>query len=149
MRRICNRAPQRRIQCYNLSMTSHNARQVTRQPQRSVKRAANGRAVSSGTRRRRMLEWMRGRNGPVAGTELARHFRVSRQCVLQDIAILRAERNEILSTPQGYRLPAEQAPDAHRAIIACQHGPQRTEEELQVFGDNAVRVLRALKWHAL
>src|SRR4029077_16757233 len=126
----------RRIQCYNLSMTSHNARQVTRQPQDPGKRGANGRAVSSGTRRRRMLEWMRGRNGPVPGTELARHFRVSRQCVVQDIAILRAERNEILSTPQGYRLQAKQAPDGHRAIVACQHGPERTEEELQVFVDN-------------
>ena len=121
--------------------------------QRKIGRAAaggaNGRPASGGTRRRRILEWMRGRSGPVPGTELARHFRVSRQCVVQDIAILRAERNDILSTPQGYRLPAKQAPDAHRAVVACQHGPERTEEELNIFVDNGVRVLDVIVEHAL
>lgn len=96
-----------------------------------------------------MLEWMGARQGPVPGTELARHFRVSRQCVVQDIAILRAERNDIISTPQGYRLPPKQASDAHRAVIACQHGPERTEEELNVFVDNGVRVLDVVVEHAL
>jgi transcriptional regulator of NAD metabolism len=96
-----------------------------------------------------MLEWMGTRNGPVPGTELARHFRVSRQCVVQDIAILRAERNDILSTPQGYRVAAKQAPDAHRAVVACQHGPDRTEEELHIFVDNGVRVLDVIVEHAL
>jgi uncharacterized protein len=92
---------------------------------------------------------MRGRKGPVAGTELARHFRVSRQCVVQDIAILRAEGNDILSTPQGYRLPSERAPDGYRAVIACQHGPDRTEEELTILVDNGVRVLDVIVEHAL
>ena len=92
---------------------------------------------------------MRRRNGPVPGTELARHFRVSRQCVVQDIAILRAERNDILATPQGYRLPEKQAPDGHRAVIACQHGPERTEEELHILVDNGVRVLDVIVEHAL
>jgi transcriptional regulator of NAD metabolism len=101
------------------------------------------------TRRRRILEWMRGRTGPVPGTDLARHFRVSRQCVVQDIAILRAERNDILSTPQGYRLPEKQRPDAHRAVIACQHGPERTEEELQILVDHGVRILDVIVEHAL
>ena len=105
--------------------------------------------ASSTTRRQRILEWMRGRNGPVPGTELARHFRVSRQCVVQDIAILRAERNDILSTPQGYRLPEKQRPDVHRAVIACQHGPERTEEELQILVDHGVRVLDVIVEHAL
>jgi len=100
-------------------------------------------------RRRRILEWMRAQNGPVPGTELARHFRVSRQCVVQDIAILRAEGNDILSTPQGYRLPAKQAADTHRAVIACQHSPERTEEELQILVDNGVRILDVIVEHAL
>lgn len=96
-----------------------------------------------------MLEWVGARPGPVPGTELARHFRVSRQCVVQDIAILRAERNDIISTPQGYRLPPKQTSDAQRAVIACQHGPERTEEELNIFVDNGVRVLDVVVEHAL
>jgi uncharacterized protein len=100
-------------------------------------------------RRRRILEWMHAQKGPVPGTELARHFRVSRQCVVQDIAILRAEGNDILSTPQGYRLPAKQAADTQRAVIACQHGPERTEEELQILVDNGVRILDVIVEHGL
>jgi len=92
---------------------------------------------------------MRAQSGPVPGTELARHFRVSRQCVVQDIAILRAEGNDILSTPQGYRLPAKQAADTQRAVIACQHSPERTEEELQILVDNGVRILDVIVEHAL
>src|SRR5437016_14645523 len=130
-------------------MTSGGARQVTRQLRASVRSQQSGRAPLGCTRRRRILEWMRGRNGLVPGTELARHFRVSRQCVVQDIAILRAERNDILSTPQGYRLPAKQTPDAHRAVIACQHGPERTEEVLHILVDNGVRVLDVIVEHAL
>jgi|SRR5690242_494752 len=131
-------------------MTRQDARQVTRhQRDRGGARGLNGSPASGSTRRRRILEWMRGRNGPVPGTELARHFRVSRQCVVQDIAILRAERNDILSTPQGYRLPAKPGPDTHRAVVACQHGPERTEEELNIFVDNGVSVLDVIVEHAL
>ena len=126
-------------------------RQVTRHLRMRVRPAKGGRnaPASGSTRRRRILEWMRGRKGPVPGTELARHFRVSRQCVVQDIAILRAERNDILSTPQGYRLPAKEKPEAHRAVIACRHTPEQTEKELQILVDNGVRVLDVIVEHAL
>ena len=125
---------------------------MTRQQKMVLRRetgSVNGRTASGSTRRRRILEWMREREGAVPGTELARHFRVSRQCVVQDIAILRAERNDILSTPQGYRLPPKQTPDLHRAVIACQHGPDRTEEELHILVDNGVHVLDVIVEHAL
>src|ERR1700685_66591 len=91
-------------------------------------------------RRRRLMEWMRTQSRPVPGSALARHFHVSRQCLVQDVAILRAAGEEILSAPQGYRLPGAQA-SAHRAILACKHAPERTEEELQILGDHGVRVL--------
>ena len=133
-------------------MPREQARQVTRHSKAIVRARSSGenaRVASGSVRRRRMLQWMRGRSGPVPGTELAHHFRVSRQCVVQDIAILRAERNDILSTPQGYRLPAEQTPDTHRAVIACQHGPERTEEELHILVDNGVRVRDVIVEHAL
>ena len=69
-------------------------------------------------RRQRLMEWMRTQSRPVPGGVLARHFHVSRQCLVQDVAILRAAGEEILSAPQGYRLPGAQT-SAHRAILAC------------------------------
>lgn len=69
--------------------------------------------------------------------------------MVQDIAILRAGGNDILSTPQGYRLAVKHAAHTQRAVIACQHTPERTEEELQILVDNGVRILDVIVEHAL
>jgi transcriptional regulator of NAD metabolism len=101
-------------------------------------------------RRRRILEWMRAHRSPVHGSELARHFRVSRQCLVQDMAILRAGGQEILGTPRGYRLPDVATPAfTHRAILACNHAPERTEEELNILADHGVKVLDVIVEHPL
>ena len=103
---------------------------------------------SAGGRRRQIVGWLRARSGPVPGGEIAKHFRVSRQCLVQDVAILRASGVEILATPSGYRLPAE--PNrAHRAILACKHPPERTEEELQILLDHGVRILDVIVEHPI
>lgn len=95
-----------------------------------------------------MIEWMRHQKRSVTGDELAKHFRVSRQCVVQDIAILRAGGEEIFATPQGYRLP-HNASHVQRAILACQHGPEQTGEELQTLVDNGVRILDVIVEHPI
>ncbi|MGO9588686.1 MAG: transcription repressor NadR [Candidatus Acidiferrales bacterium] len=99
-------------------------------------------------RRRQIVEWLRAHGGPVPGSEIARHFRVSRQCLVQDVAILRARGEEILATPTGYRLPAA-SNRAHREILACKHPPERTEEELQILLDHGVRILDVIVEHPL
>src|SRR5579862_447575 len=104
-------------------------RAVAKTPSKKV--AISSRADSGDRRRRAMLEWMRTRQVPVQGAELAQRFRVSRQCVVQDVAILRAGGQEIFATPQGYRLPA-QTSRLFRAILACRHAPERTDEELRI-----------------
>jgi uncharacterized protein len=101
---------------------------------------------SAGKRRRRIVEWMRHQGVPIRGGELARHFHVSRQCLVQDVAILRASGEQIVATPRGYRLP-EGSP--HRAIIACRHAPERTEEELQILVDHGVKILDVIVEHPL
>lgn len=99
-------------------------------------------------RRRRILAWMKRHPSPVSGSDLAGRFAVSRQCVVQDIAILRASGAEILATPRGYRLP--DAPSAnYREILACDHPASRTEEELNILVDHGVKVLDVLVEHAL
>jgi transcriptional regulator of NAD metabolism len=112
--------------------------------------AQTGAARSGAERRRKIWERMRAHKGSLLGSELARQFGISRQSLVQDVAILRASGKEILSTPQGYRLPAAAAaPTAHRAILACQHAPERTEEELHILVDNGVKVLDVLVEHPL
>lgn len=104
------------------------------------------RPEDAGVRRRQIVEWMRTHEGPVCGGELAKHFRVSRQCLVQDVAILRAGGEEIVATPRGYRLPVE-ASHGHRAILACKHGLERTREELQILVDHGVKVLDVIVEH--
>jgi transcriptional regulator of NAD metabolism len=91
---------------------------------------------------------MRTHRTPIRGNELAKRFRVSRQCLVQDVAILRAGGEQILATPRGYRLPQEPN-HAHREILACRHEPERTEEELQILVDHGVKVLDVIVEHPL
>lgn len=99
-------------------------------------------------RRRRIVAWMQRHRACVRGSELAERFAVSRQCVVQDIAILRAAGTEIMATPRGYRLP-ELSVQAHREILACDHPIERTEEELHILVDHGVKVLDVIVEHPL
>jgi transcriptional regulator of NAD metabolism len=114
------------------------------------KTAKHGAGNGAGAERRRKLtKWIRAQASPVHGDDLARHFRVSRQCLVQDVAVLRAAGVEILSTPQGYRLPAQGNSPGHRATLACRHTPEQTEMELNILVDYGVRVLDVVVEHAL
>ncbi|HXU20358.1 MAG TPA: transcription repressor NadR [Verrucomicrobiae bacterium] len=115
---------------------------------RKPSRLATGRMHMAVDRRRRIVAWMRAHGAPVRGGELAKRLRVSRQCLVQDVAILRASGQEILATPQGYRLPKGSS-RSHRALLACKHVPERTEEELQILVDNGVKVLDVIVEHPL
>ncbi|HXA77325.1 MAG TPA: transcription repressor NadR [Candidatus Acidoferrales bacterium] len=113
-----------------------------------AKPSLGARLDSSDGRRGRIVAWMRTHGGPIRGGELARHFRVSRQSLVQDIAILRAGGEDIVATPRGYRLP-ESKEHGQRAILACRHAPERTEEELQILVDHGVKVLDVIVEHPL
>jgi hypothetical protein len=91
---------------------------------------------------------MRQHGAPIRGGELAKGFHVSRQCLVQDIAILRASGEQIIATPRGYCLPPS-SPHPHRAILACRHAPERTEEELQILVDHGVKILDVIVEHPL
>jgi uncharacterized protein len=107
-----------------------------------------GRRNSAEARRRRILHWMRSHDAPILGDDLAKHFRVSRQCLVQDMAILRASGEGILATLRGYQL-YRGTNHPHRAILACRHEPEQTGEELQILVDHGVKVLDVIVEHPL
>ena len=55
-------------------------------------------------RRDAMIEIIQNSEKPVSGTALAKQFAVSRQVIVQDIALIRAAGYEVLSTHRGYLL---------------------------------------------
>ena len=53
-------------------------------------------------RRSKILKKLMESEEPMSGAALAKSFRVSRQVIVQDIALMRAERHDIMSTNKGY-----------------------------------------------
>lgn len=58
--------------------------------------------MDSNERRKKILEVLNKSDLPIKGSKLAEQFNVSRQIIVQDIALIRAGGNEIIATPQGY-----------------------------------------------
>ena len=55
-------------------------------------------------RREKLLSMLAKSKEPIAGAEMAKQLSVSRQVIVQDIALLRAADNNIVSTNRGYVL---------------------------------------------
>jgi len=87
---------------------------------------------------------------PMTGTALAKELHVSRQVIVQDIALMRAEQTPILSTNKGYLL----APDALRAaqpkrVFFVRHTTDRVLEEFMTVIDLGGRILAVSVEHEL
>ena len=85
---------------------------------------------------------------PVTGAELADQFSVSRQVIVQDMAVLRAAGEEVLASPQGYYFHRQMI-GAHRAVVAVRHTPEQTEDELLALVDVGVEVVDVIVEHAI
>ena len=59
-------------------------------------------------RREQLLQMLRDSTAPISGSALARSLGVSRQVIVQDIALLRAVNKDILATTKGYVLYSQQ-----------------------------------------
>ena len=86
------------------------------------------------TRRKEILKYISESNKPVSGTKLAEIFQVSRQVIVQDIALLRAADCEILSTNRGYICSS---PQKCMRIIQVYHTDERIEEEHQRISEES------------
>jgi transcriptional regulator of NAD metabolism len=105
---------------------------------------------ASAARRRRELEHLvRQAAGPVRGTQLATQLGVSRQVVVQDIAVLRAAGVPIRSSPRGYVWDASPAAGVVRAQVAVRHLPEDTPKELHGLVEVGVRVVDVVVEHPL
>lgn len=60
------------------------------------------RKMTGEERRNELLNTIKTSSAPISGTALARKYQVSRQVIVQDIALLRAAHHEVYSTPKGY-----------------------------------------------
>lgn len=107
-------------------------------------------SLDGNTRRNVIVEYLSSKTTPISGTELAKHFGVSRQVIVQDIALLRAENRNILSTNKGYVLfhPQENR-NGHTAVIMVRHSAEQTLEEMRSIVDYGGSMLDVFVDHDL
>lgn len=100
--------------------------------------------MTGSTRRESVLKRLGSGNGPVSGKALAEEFKVSRQVIVQDIALLRASGEDILSTTRGYVL---NEPQRVSRIFKVRHSDDRIEEELNGIVDMGGRIDNVMVRH--
>lgn len=83
----------------------------------------------------------------LSGTMLAEEFNVSRQVIVQDIAILRAKGIHVMATPQGYIIPKAPKEGIKKVIKSSHHTLEELREELEIIVDNGGSVLDVIVEH--
>ena len=95
-------------------------------------------------RREEIIRILQESEGPVPGTELAERLNVSRQVIVQDMALLRTSGVEIVSTHWGYVLAGtKQASRVFKVI----HTEEQVEEELNLYVDFGGKVDDVFVYH--
>ncbi|MDY3795549.1 MAG: transcription repressor NadR [Agathobacter sp.] len=84
-------------------------------------------------RRKNILHILTSSDKPVAGVALARELSVSRQVIVQDIALLRANGVNIFSTNRGYLI--QEKDEAVSRVFKVRHEENEAEEELNMIID--------------
>ena len=99
-------------------------------------------------RRQELLRLISKSQKPISGTELAQTLHVSRQVIVQDVALLRAGKYPIFATNRGYVLLQD---DVHHVtrVIRVKHNSHQIEEELNAIVDCGARVLDVTVEHEI
>lgn len=101
-------------------------------------------AMSGNERREQILKILKNSEKPIPGVELAKMLDVSRQVIVQDMALIRANRIEVTSTNRGYVL--HEAKEVSR-VFKVVHNDEQVEEELNMFVDLGGKVLDVFVFH--
>ena len=96
-------------------------------------------------RRSQIIKILKDSKSPVSGTKLAKVLKVSRQVIVQDMALLRAQRMQILSTYKGYFLDAA-VKEQYVRIFRVHHDTEHTLDELQLIVDYGGKVQQSNLW---
>lgn len=100
-------------------------------------------------RRKVILNKLMNSKEPIKGTDLAKAFNISRQVIVQDIALLRAQGEDIIATPQGYIIPFKKDNRIRKRVVCKHEGYDAMEEELQIMIDHGATVIDVIVEHPL
>ncbi len=90
--------------------------------------------MKTAQRRTEILKILKNSEEPIAARALAAQFGVSRQVIVQDMAVIRASTPGILSTTKGYVLQQDSDACCSREF-KVRHGQEKVSEELTLIVD--------------
>lgn len=96
-------------------------------------------------RRKQLFQILADSDRPVSGAVLAKQLSVSRQVIVQDIALLRANGAEIFSASRGYIILRTRQ-EASRILKVC-HSDAETEKEMTMIVDMGGRIQDVFIYH--
>ena len=106
--------------------------------------------MTGDTRREKILELLKQNGSPMSGTAIAKLFGVSRQVIVQDVALMRAENLRILSTNKGYIYKTEEQQDTQpKRVFYVKHGTEQVLEEFIVVLELGGKILDVAVDHEL
>ena len=101
-------------------------------------------------RRNRILSLLKEQSSPLSGTALANEFHVSRQVIVQDIALMRAENHDILSTNRGYIFRRqERRSTMPKRVFFVRHTDEQVLEEFMTILDLGGKILDVVIEHQI
>lgn len=101
-------------------------------------------ALNGQERREQILKILKNSTEPVSGVELAKRLQVSRQIIVQDMALIRANGIDVMSTNRGYIF--HEAKEVSR-VFKVMHTDEQVEEELNLFVDLGGKVEDVFVYH--
>lgn len=99
-------------------------------------------------RRDKIIEILKLNKEPISGSEIAKQLGVSRQVIVQDIALLRAVNKNILSTTKGYILYYQEKEKVNRCFLV-KHTTDEIEDELCTIVDFGGKILDVIVSHEI
>lgn len=99
--------------------------------------------MKANQRRQRILDYLVEMQEPVSASRLAQILGVSRQVIVGDVALLRAENHDIVATHRGYLLAERLLPSQSQYLgkVVCRHDVHRVKEEMTLITDLGGRIL--------
>ncbi len=99
-------------------------------------------------RREIIVERLNSSLSPIKGSQFAKELGVSRQIIVQDIALLRAQGLELVGGPNGYKLAKED--NSIKKVISTIHNDNTTmKEELEIIVENGGSIIDIIVEHEI
>lgn len=104
--------------------------------------------MDTNLRRNEILHMLGESDAYISASQLAQHFGVTRQIIVSDVALLRANGHRIQATRKGYRLENSASGENLKSIV-CRHRGDQVLDEFYTIVDNGGSIASVVVEHPI